>query len=170
MQVLIDAYNVMRSTGFADDYDLKILKNQRGKFLELLSSYAERSKNTYVAVFDGAGSGELLSGRECCGKVDIRYSAGGETADDLIKRMVADAKAPGNIMVVTSDKEIAFYVKQCGAHVVNAKELYLRIRIKSSVENTLNNAEYFEKYIKGYDAEPVSRGSGYRNKKRRANL
>ncbi|OGF47981.1 MAG: hypothetical protein A2452_04825 [Candidatus Firestonebacteria bacterium RIFOXYC2_FULL_39_67] len=167
MIILIDAYNVMRSTAFADDFDFKILRNQREKFLSLLSEYASRVTHRVIAVFDGAGTGELLSNSENFGNVEILYSSGGESADDVIKKMAAEASNPRNIMVVSSDKEIMYYVKQCGANVVPAGELYSKIRSKSTpLQSDYKDPEYIEKYIKGYEEEKSSRRP--KNKKRKA--
>ena len=168
MIILVDAYNVMRSTAFADDFDFKILKNQRERFLTLLSAYADRVKHRVIAVFDGAGSGELLSNSENFGNVKVVYSSGGESADDVIKKMAAEASNPGDIMVVTSDKEIAYYVKQCGASVVPAGELYSKIRQKSApLQEGMEKSEYMEKYVKGFEEEE-KKSFPSKNKKRKA--
>ncbi|MFH1073570.1 MAG: NYN domain-containing protein [Candidatus Firestonebacteria bacterium] len=154
MKIIIDGYNVMRSTAFADDFDFKILKNQRERFLSLLSDYAGRVKHQVIAVFDGAGSGGIFSDSENFGKVEVVFSSGGETADDVIKKMAAEASNPRDIIVVSSDKEIMYYVKQCGARVVPAGELYSKIRLKSApFQAGLKESEYMEKYVKGYKEE-----------------
>ncbi|OGF48270.1 MAG: hypothetical protein A2231_08255 [Candidatus Firestonebacteria bacterium RIFOXYA2_FULL_40_8] len=168
MKIIIDAYNVMRSTAFADDFDFKVLKNQRERFLQLLSGYADRVKHRVIAVFDGAGTGEILSNSESFGRIEVVYSSGGESADDIIKKMAAEAANPKDILVVSSDKEIMYYVKQCGAGVVPAGELYSRIREKSvPLEKGLIDPGYIEKYVKGYEGEEKN-GQGRRNKKRKA--
>ncbi|MCX5776060.1 MAG: NYN domain-containing protein [Candidatus Firestonebacteria bacterium] len=164
MKILIDGYNVMRSTAFADDYDLKALKNQRERFLTLLAEYAGSSKNIFTAVFDGTGSGELLENTEIYGAIEIRYSAGGETADTLIKTLVANSPNSKDIIVVTSDKEIAFYVKQCGARVVSAAEFYSKMKKKPETVENLYGGAYLEKYIKGYDEESERKSEKAKNK------
>ncbi|MEI6845998.1 MAG: NYN domain-containing protein [Candidatus Firestonebacteria bacterium] len=167
MRIIVDGYNVMRSTAFADDFDFKILKNQREKFLSLLSDYAGRVKHRVIAVFDGTGSGEVLGNSENFGNLEVVYSSGGETADEVIKKMAAEASNPKDIIVVSSDKEIVYYVKRCGAGTVPAKELYSKIRQKSAPEKgEYNDAEYIEKYIKGYEEEKPRRPG---NKKRKPN-
>ena len=172
MRIVIDAYNVMRSTGFADDYDLKVLKNQRVQFLSLLSEYANSSKNRIIAVFDGGGSGEIFGNSETYGPVEVRYSAGGETADDVIKKISADAQNPRDIVVITSDKEISYYVRNCGATVVSAAEFYSKIKLKAAImDKEVTSAEYFEKHIKGFDDTEEKRINHKKNKgkKRRIN-
>lgn len=158
MIILIDSYNVMRSTAFSDDFDLKLLKNQREQFISLLSNYAGSSNNRIIAVFDGGGSGEVFGNSESHGQIEVRYSAGGETADDVIKKIAADASNPREMMVVTSDKEISYYVRNCGAAVVSAVEFYSKIRQKRPFKGKeQTGAEYFERYVKGFDEEEEKR-------------
>jgi predicted RNA-binding protein with PIN domain len=160
----------MRSTAFADDFDINILKNQRDRFLFLLSEYADKVKHQIIAVFDGAGTGELLSNSENFNNVKIVFSSGGESADDVIKKMTAEALNPKNIIVVSSDKEIMYYARQCGASAVPANELYTKIRPKNDPGCPgYKDPEYIEKFIKGYEKEE-SNIRGRRNKKRKANL
>ena len=163
----------MRSTGFSEDYDLKILKNQREQFLSLLSLYADRSKNKITAVFDGGGSGGVFENSEAYGAVEARYSAGGETADDVIKKIAAGAQNPRELVIVTSDKEISYYVRNCGAAVVSAPEFYSKIRPKTPVVKAAQDSvEYFEKHIKGFDEEAERREEQkkQKGKKRRTKL
>ena len=168
MHIIVDAYNVMRSTAFADDFDFKVLKNQRERFLSLLSEYAGTVKHRVIAVFDGAGSGEILGNSVIYGNVQVVYSSGGETADDVIKRMAAEASNPKELMVVSSDKEIMYYVRQCGAAAVQAGELYSKIRQKNApVSQGHNESEYMEKFVKGYEGDE-KKGFPSKNKKRKA--
>ena len=172
MNIIIDAYNVMRSTRFSDDCVAKVLKNQREQFLTLLSAYAEKSNNRIVAVFDGGGSGEVFGNSEVYGLVEVRYSAGGETADEVIKKLAAEAQNPREVLIITSDKEISYYARNCGATVVSAVDFYSKIRRNTAhAEKEPTPGEYFEKHVKGFDEEADKKENYKKNKgkKRRKN-
>ena len=111
MWVIIDGYNVIRSSGFADDYNINKLENQRNTFISLLSDYSSSSSNRVSVVFDAANTDTLHYSRGQVDGVDVYYSRGGQTADDLIKDLVEGADNPRDCMVVTSDKEIQRFAR-----------------------------------------------------------
>ncbi|KPK96978.1 MAG: hypothetical protein AMJ95_11615 [Omnitrophica WOR_2 bacterium SM23_72] len=49
-----------------------------------------------------------------------------ETADERIKRMVEAAKQPKNLVVISDDKDIAFFARQAGAKPMSAEEFLCR--------------------------------------------
>lgn len=58
--------------------------------------------------------------RDRSGGIDIYYSPRGVKADELIKQMVA--RAGEEIMVVTSDREVASFVERRGGTAVPSQE------------------------------------------------
>ncbi len=175
MWVIIDGYNVIRSSGFADDYNFNKLENQRNTFISLLSDYAASSSNRVSVVFDAANTDTLHYSRGLVDGVDVYYSSGGQTADDLIKDLVEGAQNPRDCMVVTSDKEIQRFAKSLGASIVTARDLYARLKKKSGDDakpETLG--EYYERSVKGYEEEPSpnvhKKGSKRKGKKGKRGL
>lgn len=53
--------------------------------------------------------------------IDIIFSRD-QTADAKIKSLVEASKNPKNIVVVSDDRQIQFYVKSVGAHVLSVEE------------------------------------------------
>ncbi|MBN1192927.1 MAG: NYN domain-containing protein [Coriobacteriia bacterium] len=110
MRFLVDGYNITKSDPASKDLPLR---DQREA---LASRLAVRGadllgREPIVIVFDGAEGGGSEARR---GQVEVRY-ARGETADDMIVRMVT-----GGDTVVTSDRGLAERVSAAGARVLGA--------------------------------------------------
>ncbi len=68
--------------------------------------------NAVTLVFDGR---EDIIGGELFAGIKVLFSKG-ETADDLIKKIVEDAARSGDIVLVTDDRELGFFCRTHGAH------------------------------------------------------
>ncbi|WP_026118501.1 NYN domain-containing protein [Nocardiopsis salina] len=112
VHLLLDGYNVTK-TG----YGTLPLADQRTRLLSSLEGLASRTRAEITCVFDGADvdTPPVVSGPR---RVRLLFSAAGETADELIVRLVG-AEPPGRpIAVVTSDQEIVSAVQRAGARAV----------------------------------------------------
>lgn len=119
IHLLVDGYNVTK-TG----YGTLPLADQRARLLASLEGLASRTKAEITCVFDGADvdTPPVLSATR---RVRLLFSSPGETADELIIRLVR-AEPPGRpLAVVTSDREIVSAVRRAGARAV-ASPLLLR--------------------------------------------
>lgn len=67
-------------------------------------------RNSITIIFDGK---EDIWGSESSGEVRVLFSKG-ETADDLIKRMVSAGGLPGETILVTDDRDLGYYCKAYG--------------------------------------------------------
>ena len=175
MWVIIDGYNVIRSSGFADDYNFNKLENQRNAFISLLSVYAASSSNRVSVIFDAANTDSLHWSRGQVDGVDVYYSSGGQSADDLIKEFVENAQNPRDCMVVTSDKAIQFFARSLGASIVSAKDLYAKLKKKGGGDTKPESiGDYYERSVKGYEEEPSrnvhKKGSKKKGKKGKRSL
>lgn len=111
VHLLVDGYNVTK-TGYGN----LPLADQRNRLLASLEGLASRTKAEITCVFDGADvdAPPVTPSR----RVRLLFSAPGETADEVIVRLVR-AEPPGRpIAVVTSDKEIVQAVRAVGARAV----------------------------------------------------
>ncbi|WP_116244404.1 NYN domain-containing protein [Nocardiopsis sp. FIRDI 009] len=112
VHLLVDGYNVTK-TG----YGTLPLADQRTRLLGSLEGLASRTKAEITCVFDGADvdTPPVIAKPR---RVRVLFSASGETADELIVRLVR-AEPPGRpIAVVTSDREIVTAVRAAGARAV----------------------------------------------------
>lgn len=130
MKILIDGYNLIWA---ATETREKILNEERGINLEEgrngLLHYLEIYQRTHpklkiTVVFDSKE--EIFPYPSLPSKIKVLYS-NGETADNLIEKMVEDEKNSEEMLVVTSDNELKRTVKEKGAEVIGSLSFFKRI-------------------------------------------
>lgn len=114
---IVDGYNAIKRSG---SFDHKILKEARNRFLAWLEQERPHGslRNRLIVVFDG--SSEVFGLKEPT-SFEVIFTAG-ESADDKIKKIVADCPGPKEIVVVTDDKDLAFSVRSNGARIMSTDE------------------------------------------------
>ena len=111
--LLLDGYNIVLTL-----HPGRPLDEQRRWLVDRVRPLAVRDGARPVVVFDGAG----VSGRmRDTGGVEVRFTAGGASADDEIVFMVAATDAP--VLVVTDDVELQARVRAEGGDVVGTVHL-----------------------------------------------
>jgi uncharacterized protein len=109
IHILIDGYNLIRKYPPLSRVEEAEFSKGREKLLDWLSQYRRKITNPLTVVFDGGKGGGLSEGRDIYKGIKILYSPQGQTADDIIKRLVK--KEEGKILVVTSDQELGSYCR-----------------------------------------------------------
>lgn len=114
---IVDGMNVIgsRPTGWWHD--------RPGAMQQLVHELAALDEPVTV-VFDGRPFGV-----QDAGEIDVRFASrrGRNAADDDIAALVADAAEPGELVVVTSDRELEDRVREHGAQVMGAKRFRERL-------------------------------------------
>ncbi len=122
MSYLVDGNNVMgQRVGWHRDKP-----GARRRLLFDLARFARAAGVTLEVVFDGAPDDAYPDGSDFSG-VRVFYAARGSDADTRIKRLVEDSRERRTLKVVTSDRALASYVRQCGAEVVRAGDFRRRL-------------------------------------------
>ena len=120
MLILIDGYNLIRQSDSLRRYERKSLEAGRNALIKKLVEYENKKSHQVTVVFDGGKSDWFDEGRDREGNINIIYSRWGERADDVIKRIAA--QAIGDIVVVSSDREISSFVTQLGKTPLSSPE------------------------------------------------
>ncbi len=120
VHLIVDGYNVTKS-----GYGELSLEQQRQRLSRTLSGLAAQTGSEVTLVFDGA---ERIHGAATPPRgVRVLFSKKGETADDLIRRLVR-AEPPGRpVVVISSDREVADGVARHGAYPLGALALLRRL-------------------------------------------
>lgn len=121
VHLVVDGYNVTKS-GFA----AMPLVDQRRRLVDGLVALAARTGAEVTCCFDGAE----LEGRIPSGSargVRVLFSAAGDTADELIRRLVRAEPRGRPLVVVSSDLEVVAGVHASGARAVPASALLRRL-------------------------------------------
>ncbi len=122
MSYLIDGNNVMgQRAGWHKDKP-----GARRRLLDELAEFSQNKRVRIAAVFDGAPEKHFRDGSSYKG-VRIFYAERGSNADERIKGLVEAERERQTLVVVTSDRALADYVRRCGAQVVRAGEFRKRM-------------------------------------------
>ena len=119
LQYVIDAYNTINHIQFSPIR--KKIKDPQRALLEFIQNrrFGRNSKSKITVVFDGYPKVSAQNLEET--DIDVIFSRE-ETADARIKIMVGASKNPKNIVVVSDDREIRFFVKSIGARSMDVEE------------------------------------------------
>ena len=93
----------------------------REALVKALTEYQDASGDHVVAVFDGAGS--RVNEATVPGGIQVFYSGAGQTADDIIERLVAKYGERHQITVATNDRLEQMTVTTFGAQWISAERL-----------------------------------------------
>lgn len=115
--LLVDGYNVTKTA-----YGGLSLEAQRGRLLAGLGGLAARTAAEVTVVFDGADRVLPLAASAPRG-VRLLFSRTGETADEVLRRLVRHEPEGRPVVVVSSDREVADGVRRSGARSVAAVAL-----------------------------------------------
>ena len=115
MPYLVDGNNLLGSWGGPRGED------GRAEVVRRVAAFCRARGARATIVFDGRPLRPDMAS-QTLGPVGIRVPPEGQDADDVIRRIVEEAKAPGDIIVVTSDKALYSYVRTHGAAVLRAHE------------------------------------------------
>jgi predicted RNA-binding protein with PIN domain len=127
-KIIVDGYNVIHA-----DPELKRavggdLQSARRKLVRWLKRYLESKNVRLTVVFDGRG-GITDVDVEIPGRLQVLYSAAGQTADALILDILEDSPNPREYVVVTSDMaDIGRAARSIGAGVLPSTDFLARIR------------------------------------------
>jgi predicted RNA-binding protein with PIN domain len=118
--LLVDGYNVTKR-GFGE----MSLEQQRSRLVTGLGGVAAQTGAEVTVVFDGA---ERVHGLPPAPRgVRVLFSRKGETADDLIRRLVRAEPAGRPLVVISSDREVADGVRRHGAYPLSSDALLRRL-------------------------------------------
>jgi predicted RNA-binding protein with PIN domain len=120
VHLIIDGYNVTK-TGFGEIS----LEQQRSRLVSGMGGLAAQTGAEVTVVFDGA---ERVVGLPPAPRgVRVLFSRKGQTADELIRRLVRAEPAGRPIVVISSDREVADGVRRHGAYPLSSGTLLRRL-------------------------------------------
>jgi hypothetical protein len=139
MHILIDGYNLIRQSGVFRRLDRMSLEAGRNALIHSLAAYKKQTGHRVTVVFDAREGGFLTEERDRFGGVHCLYSRKGETADDLIKRMVEERKE--EFVVVTSDRAIADFASRRGVAAIASPVFESRLQHAEAARNDDRRSE-----------------------------
>jgi predicted RNA-binding protein with PIN domain len=125
MLLLIDGYNLLHSGRTLVNLSSVELQWERERLIKKLSLYRQTKPSEILIVFDGWQGGWSAERRERQSGIELIYSKIGETADEVIKRLIRE-KGSGAV-VVTSDREIMKYAGKFSVPVIPSEQFQERM-------------------------------------------
>jgi predicted RNA-binding protein with PIN domain len=142
---IVDGNNLIGKIHFIKKLQRSDRQASRVKVSFLLGRYFNKRKASVSLHFDGhPGESIIVSG------IKIKYSEN-RTADDRIKKEIERSKNPKNIIVVTSDNNVAEFAKVCSCQVIKCEDFSKKLLSSSSADeekmriDELNDPEEFKR-------------------------
>ncbi len=139
--LLVDGYNIISAWPELTRLKNDSLQRAREKLVELMINYAGFTGRKVVVVFDAHQVKGAAGSKESFNGVEVLFTREGETADELIERLVGDyvTEFNGDVYVATSDWTEQRIIFGKGAYRISARELY------HEVEETMLKLKEWEK-------------------------
>lgn len=98
--ILVDGYNVIKRTPSFQATRAQSLAAARAQLVTLLHNRYRHTPHQVIVVFDGSEKLEQITHEQ---RIRVIYSRHGETADSVIARLAASARAAGRDVEIYSD-------------------------------------------------------------------
>ena len=118
LRLIIDGYNLIRTTDLATAESQDGLEAGRTALLEELAAYQRLRRHRLTVVFDGAGP--LGPSRSKEKGIKVVFTPAGMSADEQIARLIEERG--DQTLVVTSDQGLARRVEAAGAECVSSPQ------------------------------------------------
>lgn len=126
-KIIIDGYNLIHADARLRRESDRGMDAARTSLVRRLRTYIARKDVQVTLVFDGAG-GLVDAEPVVPGRLQVLYSASGQTADELIVRTLREHPNPREYIVVTSDMaDIGRAAGAAGATVMTSPEFLARL-------------------------------------------
>ena len=103
VRILVDGYSLLHQWPELAEGAPRHSEAARDALVEMLAQYEDASGTPITVFFDGGGARRGKPRNQAAGSVEVIFSSGGQTADDLIERAAHRFQAYGEVLVVTDD-------------------------------------------------------------------
>jgi predicted RNA-binding protein with PIN domain len=131
-KIVVDGYNLMLVGQSLRRDMLRDLEKAREGLLNKLAGYKKITTNKITVVFDGSSEGEIYRRKTKFAGIDVVFSRPPQKADDVIRN--AAGKSGGNLIVVTSDNDLARSVENAGCATISSPEFMEKIEYAALAE------------------------------------
>ncbi|HRN25493.1 MAG: NYN domain-containing protein [Ignavibacteriaceae bacterium] len=145
LNYIIDGNNLIGKVASLKSLQNKDKHASREKLVFMLDRFFITKKANVTLHLDGYPNEKINSS-----KMKIIYSEN-LTADEKIKKQISQSKSPRNIIVITSDSNLAQFAKVCSATVTSSELFVAEINKSSSsadeetIIKSMNNIDEFKK-------------------------
>jgi predicted RNA-binding protein with PIN domain len=121
--VLVDGYSVLHAWAvfLTRKGRARTLAQRRDALVRLLQQYADQTGRLVTVVFDGTAAKHHPEPDDVGPGLQVVFSGKGQTADDVIERLVAQAGQRARILVVSSDNMVRQTTESFGAQSASSE-------------------------------------------------
>ena len=170
--ILIDGYNVIKNNEMFKAMELKNFSSARAILIKQLHNKYRETSHRVIVVFDGDGASEQVSHEE---HIRIIFSRYDETADNVIKRLAAEAQQGGrDVIMYSDDEEVRQAVSEHGGNPLSTHTLTTKLNaaprdvaIRSAHRQQARRIYGLDPSRKAEDEEEEYRSHQHKKKKKR---
>jgi predicted RNA-binding protein with PIN domain len=145
VRILIDGYSLLHTWPELAEGAPRHSEKARDALVEMLQHYQDASGTPVTVFFDGTGARRKPK-NESGSSVEVLFSSGGQTADDLIERAAHRFQPYGEVLVVTDDFAERDVVGGFGGSVASCANFIRMIQnALADLEENLNNRNRSER-------------------------
>src|ERR1035441_3359990 len=119
VRILVDGYSLLHNWPELPAGGPRHSGAARDALGEMLTQYQDAGGTPITVFFDGTGARHGKPKNQAGGAVEVLFSSGGQTADDLIERAAHRFQPYGEVLVVTDDFAERDTVNASGALVAS---------------------------------------------------
>jgi predicted RNA-binding protein with PIN domain len=119
VRILIDGYSLLHNWPELAPGAPRHSERARDVLVDMLQQYQDAAGTPVTVIFDGSGKQRVRPDVRGADTVEVLFSGGGRTADDLIERAAHRFRDYGEVLVVTDDFAERETVSASGALVAS---------------------------------------------------
>lgn len=136
MPYVIDGNNVIGSSPELTQGEA----GSRQKLIDMVVQFQKHRNNSVVLVFDGARGEENIPPSDD-GRFTVLFPDDGESADDVIERLMKDYTNCRDVVLVSSDKKLKDLARERGGRTLNAIEFYFDLKRINRIQDRRQEKE-----------------------------
>jgi predicted RNA-binding protein with PIN domain len=160
LHVIIDGYNLIRQSHVFSVLDRQNLQHAREALVDTLAAYRRIRHHKITVVFDGSNAHSEIPSRDSRKGIQIKFSSGGEPADNVIKRMATRERE--RALVVSSDRDIVDFASSQGSATISSPQFEEKITVAACNKIQSDDTED----TPGWIPTTKKKGPGKRSSKR----
>ena len=168
IHIIIDGYNLIRQSTDLGMLDRQDIQMGRDALVDMLAAYKKIKAHRITVVFDGARAPSFSQQRDRQKGIAIIFSHQGESADDVIKKMVRGEGQKA--LVVSSDQDIVRAAEHCGAATISAHDFEYKLAMSINREGMENGRDDNEGWKPSTKKKGPSRRLSKRQRRHRVKI
>jgi predicted RNA-binding protein with PIN domain len=130
VRILVDGYSLLHNWPELAEGRPRHSAAARDELILWLGRYQDTTGTPVTVIFDGSGSVRKGAPDEFARPVEVLYSGGGQTADDLLERAAFRLKEYGDVLVVTDDFAVRDVVGGAGGLTASCENFLRSLKVE----------------------------------------